>query len=103
MALPVQRVPVRVARGTKANLDTALAAGDLFEGELCYATDESRLYTVNSSALVGLGQATGLSSDTGSAGANTIAVTNIVAITDADYASLATPDAATIYMIYTEV
>lgn len=103
MALPVQRVPVRIARGTKANLDTALAAGDLFEGELCYATDESRLYTINSSALVSLGQPTGLSSDTGAAGANTLAVTNIVAITDTDYASLATPDPSTIYMIYQDV
>lgn len=53
MATPSNRVPVRVARGTKANLDAAMALGDLKEGEIVYATDEDGLYVVESGALVG--------------------------------------------------
>lgn len=55
MATPANRVPVRIARGTKANLDTAMAASDLKEGEICYATDEDVLYVVESSTLVSAG------------------------------------------------
>ena len=51
MATPANRVPVRIARGTKANLDTAIAASDLKEGEVCYATDENGLYVVEGGAL----------------------------------------------------
>lgn len=51
MATPANRVPVRIARGTKANLDTAMAAGDLKEGEICYATDENAVYVVEGGAL----------------------------------------------------
>lgn len=52
MATPANRVPVRIARGTKANLDTAMAAADLKEGEICYAEDQNALYVVESATLV---------------------------------------------------
>ena len=51
MATPANRVPVRIARGTKANLDTAMAAADLKEGEICYAEDQNALYVVESATL----------------------------------------------------
>ena len=50
MATPANRLPVRVARGTYSNLDAAIA--DLYEGEVCYATDEKLFYVVESAALV---------------------------------------------------
>jgi len=49
MPVPSYRVPVRVARGTKAALDAGLA--DLQEGELCYATDENALYVIEGGVL----------------------------------------------------
>lgn len=49
MPTPAYRVPVRVARGTKAALDAGLA--DLQEGEICYATDENTLYSVEAGVL----------------------------------------------------
>ena len=52
MALPANRVPVRVARGLKAALDTSLAG--LLEGELVYAKDEDKLYIVEGGVLVAL-------------------------------------------------
>jgi len=59
MATPANRVPVRIARGTKANLDTAMAAGDLKEGEISYATDEDSLYVVEGGVLTKAGDGTG--------------------------------------------
>jgi len=50
MAAPENRVPVRIARGTKATLDTNIA--DLYEGEIVYATDEDSLYMLEGGALV---------------------------------------------------
>jgi len=50
MATPSNRVPVRIARGTKAALDAGLA--DLREGEVCYATDENALYVVEGGVLI---------------------------------------------------
>jgi hypothetical protein len=47
---PVSRTAIRVARGTYANLNASLA--DLEEGEVCYATDEDKLYVKKGSALV---------------------------------------------------
>ena len=55
MPTPANRVPVRLARGTKANLDTAMAAGDLKEGEICYAEDENGLYVVEGGVLTQAG------------------------------------------------
>lgn len=70
MATPANRVPVRIARGTKANLDTAMAAGDLKEGEICYATDENGVYVVEGGVLT-------------QAGAD-LAATSIDALSDVD-------------------
>lgn len=50
MAVPSNRVPVRVARGLKSALTANL--GDLLEGELLYAKDEDKLYMVEGGALV---------------------------------------------------
>jgi hypothetical protein len=52
MAAPQNRVPVRVARGTKGNLDAALALASLQEGELTYAKDENSLYIVEAGVLI---------------------------------------------------
>jgi hypothetical protein len=52
MAAPQNRVPVRVARGTKGNLDAALALGSLQEGELVYAKDQNTLYVMEDGVLV---------------------------------------------------
>lgn len=62
MATPANRVPVRVARGTKANLDTAIAAEDLKEGEICYAVDENGLYVVEGGVLTKAGADLSISS-----------------------------------------
>lgn len=53
MPVPSYRVPVRVARGTKAALDSGLAS--LEEGEICYATDENALYVVEGGVLTAAG------------------------------------------------
>ena len=50
MAVPANRVPVRVARGLKAALTANLA--DFLEGEVLYAKDEDRLYIVEGGVLV---------------------------------------------------
>ena len=44
MGVPSTRTPVRIARGTYANLTTVNALAALEEGEICYATDLERLY-----------------------------------------------------------
>jgi len=53
VAVPSNRVPVRVARGLKSALTANLA--DLLEGELLYAKDEDKLYMVEGGALVAMG------------------------------------------------
>ncbi len=50
MPTPANRTPLRVARGTYSNLNTSLA--DIQEGEICYATDQDKLYVKEGSALV---------------------------------------------------
>ena len=55
MPTPTSRSKILPARGSKANLDAALAAGDLLEGELCYAKDEDALYQVEGGVLVKAG------------------------------------------------
>ena len=50
MTTPAVRTPVRVARGTYANLNASIA--DLQEGELCYATDLNKIYVVEGGALI---------------------------------------------------
>ena len=50
MTTPTNRTPVRVARGTISNLTTSVA--DIQEGEICYATDEDKLYVKEGDSLV---------------------------------------------------
>lgn len=50
MATPTNRTPVRVARGTYSNLNASV--DDIQEGEICYATDEDKLYVKEGSSLV---------------------------------------------------
>ena len=47
---PSGRTAIRVARGTYANLNASLA--DLQDGEICYATDQDKVYVKEGSALV---------------------------------------------------
>jgi hypothetical protein len=49
MPTPATRTPVRIARGTYANLNTSIL--DLAEGEICYATDQNKIYTIEGGAL----------------------------------------------------
>lgn len=49
MATPTTRTPVRIARGTYANLNASIL--DLLEGEICYATDQNINYVVEGGAL----------------------------------------------------
>lgn len=55
MPTPATRTPVRIARGTYSNLSASLV--DLQEGEICYATDQDRLYLIESAALNALSYA----------------------------------------------
>lgn len=50
MPTPTNRTPVRVARGTYSNLNSSVA--DIQEGEICYATDQDKLYVKEGSSLV---------------------------------------------------
>ena len=49
MGTPATRTPVRIARGTYSNLNTSKA--DILEGEVCYATDQNKLYVKEGSNL----------------------------------------------------
>ena len=49
MGTPATRSPVRVARGTYSNLNTN--KGDIQEGEICYATDQNKIYIKEGSNL----------------------------------------------------
>jgi hypothetical protein len=50
MPTPSNRTPIRVARGTYSNLNSSIS--DIQEGEICYATDEDKLYVKEGSSLV---------------------------------------------------
>ena len=50
MPTPATRTPLRVARGTYSNLNSSVS--DIQEGEICYATDQDKLYVKEGSALV---------------------------------------------------
>tara|TARA_Y100001937_G_scaffold73083_1_gene99373 strand:+ start:134 stop:784 length:651 start_codon:yes stop_codon:yes gene_type:complete len=50
MPTPSSRTPVRIARGTYSNLNSSIA--DIQEGEVCYATDQDKLYVKKSNSLV---------------------------------------------------
>ena len=49
MPTPATRTPVRVARGTYSNLKSNKA--DILEGEICYATDQNKIYIKEGSNL----------------------------------------------------
>tara|TARA_B100000405_G_scaffold301233_1_gene262224 strand:- start:710 stop:1237 length:528 start_codon:yes stop_codon:yes gene_type:complete len=53
MPTPSTRTPLRIARGTYANLNGSVA--DIQEGEICYATDQDKLYVKESGSLVATG------------------------------------------------
>jgi hypothetical protein len=50
MPTPSTRTPIRIARGTYTNLNASVA--DIQEGEICYASDEDKLYVKESGSLV---------------------------------------------------
>ena len=50
MPTPANRTPIRVARGTYTNLNSSVS--DIQEGEICYATDEDKLYVKEGGSLV---------------------------------------------------
>lgn len=50
MPTPSTRTPVRVARGTYSNLNSSVS--DLQEGEVCYATDQNKIYVKEGSSLI---------------------------------------------------
>lgn len=52
MTVPSTRTPVRIARGSYANLTTTNALAALAEGELAYATDTDQLYFKKGGVLV---------------------------------------------------
>ena len=54
MPVPSTRTPVRVARGTYANLSTVNALAALDEGEICYATDQQKLYVKQGAGLTSI-------------------------------------------------
>jgi hypothetical protein len=58
MPTPATRTPVRIARGTYSNLNSSLA--DLQEGEICYATDENKVYVIEGGVLTSLPYGAGL-------------------------------------------
>lgn len=94
MATPSSRVPVRIARGTYADLNASIA--DLYEGEVCYATDEDKTYVVEGGALV---YAAAVDSNITQGGTGSAVVNNVVQISQANYDALGTPDATTLYVI----
>lgn len=49
MPTPSNRTPLRVARGTYSNLNSSVS--DIQEGEICYATDQNKLYVKEGSSL----------------------------------------------------
>jgi len=50
MATPATRTPIRIARGTYTNLNASIA--DILDGEICWATDEDKIYVKDSGSLV---------------------------------------------------
>jgi len=57
MPAPSPRNPIRPARGNKIDLVTNIA--NLYEGEICYAIDEDRLYVIENGALLPVGSGGG--------------------------------------------
>lgn len=50
MPTPATRTPIRIARGTYANLNASVA--DIQDGEICWATDQDKIYVKDGGSLV---------------------------------------------------
>jgi len=50
MPTPSTRSPIRIARGTISNLNTSIS--DILDGEICWATDEDKIYVKDGGTLV---------------------------------------------------
>ena len=88
MPTPSSRTPLRIARGTYANLNGSVA--DIQEGEICYATDQDKLYVKEGSALVSTQPAANAVTDT----AQTFTAAQRGAITALTDGATITPDFA---------
>ena len=62
MPTPTNRTPLRVARGTYSNLNSSVS--DIQEGEICYATDQDKLYVKEGASLVSAQGTTNAVTDT---------------------------------------
>jgi hypothetical protein len=51
MPTPSTRTPVRIARGTYSSLNASIA--DILDGEICWATDQDKVYVKDGGSLVG--------------------------------------------------
>ena len=84
MPVPSNRVPVRVARGTYANLNAAVAS--LAEGEICYATDQNRVYVVEGGILTAAGDLGAASvNDLGDVDTTGVATNDVLAYDGANF------------------
>jgi hypothetical protein len=99
MPTPANRTPIRVARGTYTNLNSSLA--DIQEGEICYATDQDKLYVKEGSSLVDTGfdvnnaALTGVpTAPTASSGTNTTQIATTAFVTSAIDPDTAVTDTA---------
>ena len=70
MPVPSTRTPVRVARGTYTNLSTVDALASLQEGEICFATDEQKLYVKQGGGLTAISAASAASPAPGAVSAS---------------------------------
>jgi len=50
MTTPATRTPVRIARGTYSDLNASVA--DILDGEICWATDQDKIYVKDGGSLV---------------------------------------------------
>ena len=88
MPTPANRTPLRVARGTYSNLNSSIS--DIQEGEICYATDQDKLYVKEGSSLVSTLPTTNAVTDA----AQTFSAAQRGTITTLTSASTVTPDFA---------
>ena len=88
MPTPTNRTPLRVARGTYSNLNSSVS--DIQEGEICYATDQDKLYVKEGSSLVSAQGTTNAVTDT----AQTFTAAQRGTITTLTPGTTVTPDLA---------
>lgn len=76
MATPSLRTKILVARGTYSNLNASVS--DLGEGEICYATDQDKLYVKEGGVLVGIsGDVVSVNGQTGTVSLNIDNLTDV--------------------------